>query len=68
MWKGDNAFKIQYNGKNRRRISMVYKFSLPSELMGKMVEIRDKTKKSLAKQVREAVKEYCDREEKKSKR
>ena len=68
MWKGDNTFKIQYNGKNRRRISMVYKFSLPPELMGKMVEIRDKTKKPLAQQVREAVKEYCDREEKEGER
>lgn len=44
---------------------MTYKFELPPELMGRMVGIRDKTKKSLALQVREAVKEYCDREEKK---
>ena len=41
---------------------MTYKFELPPDLMGRMVGIRDKTKKSLALQVREAVK---DREEKK---
>ena len=42
----------------------MYKFSVPSDLMGRMVEIRKKTKKSLAQQVREAVAEYCDRMEK----
>jgi predicted DNA-binding protein len=45
---------------------MTYKFSLPSELMGRMVAIREKTKKSLAQQVREAVEQYCDKEEKES--
>ena len=39
---------------------MVYMFKLPSELMGKMVEIRTKTKISMAQQVREAVRDYCD--------
>ncbi len=43
---------------------MVYKFELPPELMGRMVKIRKRTKKPLARQVREAVKEYCDKEEK----
>lgn len=47
---------------------MTYKFELPPELMGRMVEIRKKTKKPLAQQVREAVTEYCDREEKEGKR
>lgn len=44
---------------------MTYKFELPPELMGRMVAIRKRTKKPLAQQVREAVKEYCEREEKK---
>jgi len=44
---------------------MVYKFSLPSSLMGRMVKIRERTKKPLAKQVREAVERWCDEEEKK---
>jgi len=39
---------------------MVYMFKLPPELMGKMVEIRTKTKISMAQQVREAVRDYCD--------
>ena len=38
---------------------MVYMFKLPPELMGKMVEIRTKTKISLAQQVRDAVKYHC---------
>ena len=38
---------------------MVYMFELPPELMGKMVEIRTKTKISLAQQVRDAVKYHC---------
>jgi len=42
---------------------MTYLFKLPSELMEKLVNIREKTKKSMAQQVREAVKEYCEREE-----
>jgi DNA repair protein RadC len=42
---------------------MTYLFKLPTELMGKLVEIREKTKIPLAQQVREAVKEYCDKEE-----
>jgi predicted DNA-binding protein len=47
---------------------MVYKFSLPPELMGRMVAIRKRTKKSLAQQVREAVSQYCDRMEKELKK
>jgi len=39
---------------------MVYAFKLPPELMGKMVEIRERTKIPLARQVREAVRDYCD--------
>ena len=39
---------------------MVYMFKLPPELMGKMVEIRTKTKISLAQQVRDAVKYHCE--------
>lgn len=42
---------------------MTYGFILPPELMGKLVDIRERTKKPLAQQVREAVKEYCEREE-----
>ena len=38
---------------------MTYMFKLPPELMGKMVEIRTKTKISLAQQVRDAVKYHC---------
>ena len=38
---------------------MAYMFKLPPELMGKMVEIRTKTKISLAQQVRDAVKYHC---------
>lgn len=43
----------------------MYKFTVPPELMGRMVAIREKTGMSLAAQVRQAVTEYCDREEKK---
>jgi DNA repair protein RadC len=42
---------------------MTYMFKLPTELMGKLVEIREKTGISLAQQVREAVKAYCYKEE-----
>jgi predicted DNA-binding protein len=34
-------------------------FKLPDELMEKLVKIREKTGKSLAAQVREAVRKYC---------
>jgi DNA repair protein RadC len=39
---------------------MTYAFKLPPELMGRMVQIREKTKISLAQQVRDAVKIFCD--------
>jgi predicted DNA-binding protein len=38
-------------------------FKLPDELMGKLVENREKTGKSLALQVREAVRKYCKEKE-----
>ena len=41
----------------------MYKFTVPPESMSRMVEIRKRTKKPLATQVREAVEQYCDREE-----
>jgi len=41
---------------------MTYMFKLPPELMAQMVEIREKTGKPLAAQVREAVRRYCETE------
>jgi len=45
-----------------RRI-MTYLFKLPPELMAHLVEIRERTGKPLAAQVREAVRRYCEMED-----
>jgi len=39
---------------------MTYLFKLPPELMAQLVNIRERTGKPLAAQVREAVKRYCE--------
>ncbi len=39
---------------------MAYLFKLSGELMAQLVEIREKTGKPMAAQVREAVKRYCE--------
>jgi len=42
---------------------MTYLFKLPPELMAHLVEIRERTGKPLAAQVREAVRRYCEMED-----
>lgn len=41
----------------------MYAFELPRNLMARLAAIRERTGKPLAKQVREAVAEYCERVE-----
>lgn len=41
----------------------MYLFKLPRDLMSRIVAIRSRTGKPLAKQVREAVAEYCQKVE-----
>jgi len=41
----------------------MYAIELPRELLGRLAQLRAKNGKPIARQVRDAVKEYCDREE-----
>jgi len=41
----------------------MYAIELPKELLARLARLRDLNRKPIAHQVREAVKEYCEREE-----
>ena len=44
----------------------MYAIELPRDLLGRLAQLRAKNGKPIAKQVREAVKAYCEREEARS--
>lgn len=41
----------------------MYRIKLPKDLLARLARIRDRTRKPIAHQVREAVQTYCDRAE-----
>ena len=41
----------------------MYAIELPRELLGRLAQLRTKNGKPIARQVREAVQAYCEREE-----
>ena len=41
----------------------MYAIELPKELLARLARLHDQNRKPIARQVREAVKEYCERED-----